>query len=75
MSKRIAIPELRDMLRNAIARCDASIESCVGETNPQLVEMKNLNIGAKAAYEQVLDALNGEASMLRVSAYGLGDLL
>jgi len=66
MSKRISIIELRSTLERIIEHKNMRIEEMAGETNPQIVEIRNWNIGERNAFEAVLDALNGIHAPLRI---------
>jgi hypothetical protein len=57
-------------LRKAIARLGKSVEELKGETNPQLIELRQRQIGRLAAYKNVLDFLTGNRIWLNEDANG-----
>ena len=68
-------PGIKTLLKAAIARGEETIESYNGETNPQIVELRNRAIGSTEAYRDVLNFLNGSRFELELAANGAGPVL
>lgn len=66
MSKRIAIPELRQKLLNAIELENQKIIDYTGELNPQIIELKHVSEGRKQAFQAVLESLQGDLFLLNM---------
>ncbi len=62
---RPTIKEIKALIKKRIDRSQASIASCSGETNPQLVALKLQHEGELRALQDCLCALNGDAVDLR----------
>lgn len=65
---RQSIESIRGMLRAAIKREDQTIRLLTGDTNPQVIELINTAKGAAGAYRACLDALQGNALILKIDA-------
>lgn len=60
--------DLREYIENAIARETITIDSCKGNENPQIRELVVIANARKEAFESIHQALNGNASLLRIFA-------
>lgn len=68
MSKPLPVAKLRDLMTEAIRRCDAFIAGGEKDSNPQVVVMVAESRGRRGAYNAVLEAMRGDAVNLRIDA-------
>jgi hypothetical protein len=69
--KRIKITELKELVEKAYRKAEASERAFEGDPNPQTRELYLLAKGRAEAYRDVLCALDGDKSNLRISATDL----
>lgn len=65
--KRPAISELKELIKKAHERAVISEKAHEGNSNPQTRELYLIAKARAEAYQEVLDALNGDPSLLRIS--------
>ena len=64
---RAKIAELRTLVAMNVAKCKETARQLEGEENPQLVKMRIENEAAKRTFEDVLSALYGDYTFLKIS--------
>lgn len=58
--------EQKEKLIKAINKCQSFLETCEGNSNPQVKAMVDREYGMKIAFEAVLDMLRGNHVMMNI---------
>lgn len=64
--------ELKALVHSALQSEREFCNAVRGDDNPQVVEMYNRHLGRARAFQEVLEALNGDRTFLRISARAKG---
>ena len=68
MGKRITLSELRECLTTIIERDEELINATKDNQNPQVIQQRTSSKARQTMAQDVLDALNGDAMMIRYLA-------